>query len=64
RISSAIFLGAIAVEMSFYLIAPILVLLASRRIWPLGVLAVLATLLFVYATLVSAGVVTLAGYYV
>jgi peptidoglycan/LPS O-acetylase OafA/YrhL len=42
---------SIGIEMSFYLIAPLLVVLGKRSVWPLFVLALAATFLFVYATL-------------
>lgn len=42
---------SIGVEILFYLIAPILVLLARRHVWPLVSLAVLATGIFLAATI-------------
>jgi peptidoglycan/LPS O-acetylase OafA/YrhL len=42
---------SVAVEMSFYLISPILVVLAKRGVWPLIVLALVATYTFMYTAL-------------
>ena len=42
---------SIGVEIIFYVIAPLLVLLGRGRVWPLATLALLATALFVYGSL-------------
>jgi len=42
---------SIGVEILFYLIAPILVLLARRHVWPLAAVAVLATVAFLAASI-------------
>ena len=41
---------SIGIEVAFYVIAPILVLLARRNVWPLVALAVTATAIFVIAS--------------
>jgi len=44
---------SIGVEIIFYILAPLLVLLARRHVWPLATLAMLATAFFVYGALTA-----------